>query len=89
MRLTTAKSRSVESAWGRGVGVTPGPLPQAACRTPGVLPRNGLFVVSAVGWFRQPGPRVGIWWPRPRRDGRPYSALVGLTQPTRREGRAR
>jgi hypothetical protein len=55
--------------------VSPGRSPNPPC----VSPRNGLSMVSAVGLFRQPGPRVGEQGVEPAaRIGRRPTVKLGL-----------
>jgi len=55
--------------------VSPGRSPNPPCMSP----RNGLSMVSAVGWFRRPGPRVGEQVVEPAtRIGRRPTVKLGL-----------
>jgi len=68
--------------------VSPGPSPNPPCG----FHRNGLSMVSAVGWFRQPGPRVGNRssngggqdQPRPNGEAWPASPIPAATDPPAR-----
>jgi hypothetical protein len=51
IRMSRPGARCRHCCW----SVSPGRSPNPPC----VSPRNGLSMVSAVGLFRQPGPRVG------------------------------